>query len=126
MPISYSTPTKNARLQAVVDAIGVSGLIVIGTSALAGGGTGVLASVPLDNPSFTIAGGVMTLAGTPRTVNASATGVAAKAELRTSGGVVIADGLTVGTAGTDFIINATAISIGQVVQVTAGSITHAA
>lgn len=123
MAVVYSTIVKNARLQTVVDAIGTGGFLVIGTSGLAGA-TGVLASIPLDTPAFTIAAGVMTVANLPRTVNASATGVAAKAELRDSTGVVVCSGLTVGTTGTNIIINATSISVGQTVQVTAGTITH--
>ena len=122
MAINYSNAVKNARLQAVIDALGTAGTLVIGTSAL-NGATGVLATVPLANPPFTVSNGVMTLASTPRTVNASATGTVARAELR-NGATVVASGLTVGTSGTDIIINATAISNGQTVQVTAGTITH--
>lgn len=125
MALNYSTAVKNARLQAVVDALGSGALLVIGTSALSGA-TGVLASVPFASPAFTVAGGVMTAASLPRTITATAAGTAAKAELRTSGGTVIASGLTVGTSGTDVIINATSISVGQTVQVTVGAITHAA
>jgi hypothetical protein len=123
MAVVYSTTVKNARLQAVIDALGAGALLVLGTSALSGA-TGVLASVPLANPSFTVSGGVMTLASTPRTVAASANGTVAKAELRTSGGTVIASGLTVGLSASDIIVNATAFSIGQTVQVTTGTITH--
>jgi hypothetical protein len=123
MPIVYSNTVKNARLQEVIDAIGSGGFLVIGTSALSGA-TGVLASVPLANPAFTLGTATMTLTSVPRTVNASGTGTAAKAELRTAGGVVVASGLTVGTSGTDIIINALAISTGQTVQVTAGTINH--
>lgn len=124
MPIVYSTTVKNARLQAVVDALGEAGTIVIGTAALAGG-TGRLALVPMDDTSFTITNGVMTLNNVPRTVVAIATGIAAKAEFRASDGTtVVVSGLTVGTSEADIIINATAISTGQTVQVTAGTITH--
>lgn len=124
MPIVYPNVIKNARLQVVVDALGANGAIIIGTAALAAGGAGVLATVPLNNPSFTINNGVMTLANAPRQVNASATGIAAKAQLRDGGGTIVVDGLTVGTSGADVTINATEISIGQTVQVTAGTITH--
>jgi hypothetical protein len=123
MAIVYSTTVKNSRLQAVIDALGAGALIVIGTSALSGA-SGVLASIPMASPSFTIASGVMTLASVPRSVVATGAGVAAKAELRTSGSVVVASGLTVGTSGADFIINATSISVGQTVQCTSGTITH--
>jgi hypothetical protein len=52
---------------------------------------------------------------TPLTINASATGTAAKAEIRTSADVVIVTGLTVGTSGTDVIVNSTSITSGQAV-----------
>lgn len=123
MAVNYSTAVKNARLQAVITALGTAGTLVIGTSALAGA-TGVLATIPLQNPAATVNNGVLTLAGLPLTANASATGTAARAELRDSAGTVVCTGLTVGTSGTDIIINATAVSNGQTVQVTAGTITH--
>lgn len=121
----YSNAVRAARSQAVIDAIGPAGVLVIGTAALAGA-TGVLASIPLDNPSFTNVNGVMTMANPPRTVNASGTGLAAKAEIRHSSGTVIVSGLTVGSVGTeDVVINSTSISTGQSVQATVGSITPA-
>jgi len=125
MPVNYVVGTKNNRLQVVVTDLGADPLIVIGTAALAGA-AGVLASIIMANPSFTVAAGVMTLAGVPRNAVATGAGVAAKAELRKSDGTVIASGLTVGLAGSgaDFIINATTISVGQTVQCTSGTITH--
>lgn len=124
MPLNYSTAVKNARLQAVVDAIGSAGVLVIGTSSLAGS-TGVLASIPFANPAFNVSAGAMTVNSLPRTITATGAGTAAKAEIRNSGGTVIASGLTVGTSGTDVIINALSISVGQTVQATMGTITHA-
>lgn len=124
MPVVYSDAVKTARSQAVIDALGAAGVLVIGTSALSGG-TGVLASVPFSNPAFTQVNGVMTMKDAPRTVNASGAGTAAKAELRHSSGTVVMSGLTVGVAGSgaDVIINATSITVGQSVQATVGTIT---
>jgi len=126
MTIAYSTTVKNTRLQAVIDALDAAAsfaVLVIGTSALSGA-TGVLATVTLPKPSATKSGGILTLAGTPLLTTASASGTAAKAELRDSIGTVIASGLTVGTSGADIIINAVAISSGQSVQLNSGAITH--
>lgn len=124
MPIVYSTTVKNSRME-VVRTAAASGEIVIGTSALAGGATGILVRIPLTAAVGTVANGVLTLTSTPRTGTAIASGVAAKAEIRSSSNVVVADGLTVGTAaGNNLVINADAISTGQTVQVSAGSITH--
>ncbi|QIG66839.1 hypothetical protein EVB41_009 [Rhizobium phage RHph_TM3_14A] len=125
MPIVYSNTIKTARSAVVITALGSAGVLVIGTAALAGGGTGVLASIPLDNPAFSNVNGLMTMTNPPRTVNASGAGTAAKAELRDNGGTVIASGLTVGLSGSgaDVIINSTSISVGQSVQATIGTIT---
>lgn len=125
MAVNYSTAAKNARLTAVVNLLGTAGVLVIGTSALAGA-TGLLVSIPLANPGATVANGVLTVAGVPRQANATGAGTAALAELRDSAGTVIVSGLTVGLAasGADVIIHATAVSVGQTVQCTAGTITH--
>jgi len=118
MPITYSNAVKTARTQVVIDAIGPAGILAIQKS----DGTD-LALIPCANPSFTQVNGVMTYNGVPRTVNAVGAGNAAKAEFRHSSGTVVLSGLTVGTAGTDIIINAVSITVGQSVQATVGTIT---
>lgn len=134
MSIVYSSTLKNNRMQLVADLIAgkvaaaatgtaTAGTLVIGTSALSGA-TGVLASFVLGTTPGTVSGGVLTISGTPLNATASGTGTAALAELRNNAGTVIASGLTVGTSGTDIIINATAISSGQAVTLTSGTITH--
>jgi hypothetical protein len=120
----YNNNVKNTRLAAVVSAIGGTGKLVIGTASLAGGASGVLASVDLANPAFTVDNGVMTLGGLPLTAIAANAGTAALAELRAGNGVVVADQLTVGTSNTDIIINTVNVSQGQTIQIIGGSITH--
>jgi hypothetical protein len=100
-----------------------AGFLVIGTSALSGA-TGVLATIPLSATPGTVSGNVFTLAGTPLSATATGTGTAALAEFRNTASTTVVSGLTVGSSGTDIIINATAISTGQSVQVTSGTITH--
>jgi hypothetical protein len=56
---------------------------------------------------------------------AAATGAAGWARMEDSTGVNIFDG-SVGTSGTDFIINTTSITTGQTVTMTAGTITEPA
>jgi hypothetical protein len=100
--------------------------LVIGTSALSGG-TGVLATIPLPTTPFVISGSgtvIATLQGVPLSAAASASGTAAKAELRTNADVVEATGLTVGTSGSDINLTSVAITAGQTVTVTSGVITH--
>ena len=132
MSIAYLTATKANRLAvallagAVTPATGQSvdansgvGKLVIGTAGMAT----VLATIALVKPSFSISGGVATLLGVPLSATATATGTAAVAQLQDSGGNIIGGGMTVGTSATDVILNSTAISSGQTVTVTSGTIT---
>lgn len=134
MAVTYSTALKSNRMQLVADLIAgktvasstgtaTAGSLVIGTSALSGA-TGVLATFTLGTTPGTVSSGVFTVSGTPLTATAAATGTAAKAEFRDNSGNVIVTGLTVGTSASDIIINATAISTGQTVTLSSGTITH--
>lgn len=126
MAVTYNATLKNTRMSAVLTAMDAGAgpaKLVIGTSALSGS-TGVLAEIPLGDPAGSVAGGVLTLADMPKEATAGAAGTAALAELRDSNNVVVVSGLTVGTSGTDVIINATSITLGQTVVVTSGTITH--
>jgi hypothetical protein len=136
MAVTYLAALRTNRLNLVLNALGTAtaptisttgtaaGTLVIGTSALSGG-TGVLATINLSTTPASVSGDVLTLAGVPLSATASASGTAAKAELRNNAGTVIVGGLTVGTSGTDVIISNTTITSGQTVQVTSGTITHA-
>lgn len=126
MAVVYAAALKTTRMNAVetaLDAGAGAAKLVIGTSALSGA-TGVLATITLADPAGTVSGAVLTLSGMPKSAVASATGTAAKAELRDSTDAVVVSGLTVGTSATDIIINSTAISSGQTVQINSGTITH--
>lgn len=135
MAITYNSTLKSGRMQDVADLVdgktlaaatgsATAGKLVIGTSALSGA-TGVLATLTLPTPGLVESGAVLTLQGTPLSAVASATGTAAKAELRDNAGTTVGSGLTVGTSGTDIILGSTAIVAGQTVTVTAGTISHA-
>lgn len=134
MAVDYSATVEGDRAQAVLDRVqgktpaaatgsATAGSLVIGTSALSGA-TGVLATIPLTTTGFTRSGGVLTLHGVPLSVAASASGTAAKAEIRDNAGTVIVSGLTVGTSGTDIILGTVTITSGVTVIVTSGTITH--
>lgn len=128
MSVTYITAAANARLVAGLTAA-VSGQSVDGNTTfgqLQIGTTGMavtLATIILQKPSFSIASKVATLLGVPLSATAGNTGTAAAAQITDSAGTVIISGLTVGTSGTDIIINSTSITSGQTVQVTAGTIT---
>jgi hypothetical protein len=134
MGVIYLAAVRTNRMNVVNDAInsktfvagsgaGSAGSLVIGTSALSGA-TGVLATIALPNPAATTSGDVLTLAGVPLSATASASGTAAKAEIRNNAGTVVAGNLTVGTSGSDVTVNTTTVTSGQTVTVTAGTITH--
>lgn len=123
MSINYSTALKNTRMTAVRDAIdggSAAGKINIYTSAY---GT-LLVSIALADPSGTIANGALTFSGMPKTGTATGAGNAAIAKILDSDNTVIADGLTVGTNGTDIVIDNVNIAVDQTVNITAGTITH--
>jgi hypothetical protein len=135
MPVSYSNGVANQRLQMFADAVdkltfapstGVrqAGQLVIGTTSLNGGPAGVLATLALPTPAFTVAARVATLQGVPLQTSAIAAGVAAKAEIRDNAGNVIVSGLTVGTAAADIIIGSVNLALDETVIVTGGTVTH--
>ena len=125
MAVTYPNAVKNARMSAVVSQAGTTAVLEIGTTGMAT----VLATIPLANPIGTVAGaGVLTLSGVPVTdTSADATGTAAAARIRTAtGGTDIVTGLTVGTTGSDINLDSVSITAGQQVQISSGTITHAA
>lgn len=101
-----------------------AGTLVIGDSTLSGSTGGVLATLTLSATAGTVSGNVFTLSGVPLSATASATGTAAKAELRSNTGAVIVSGLTVGTSGADINLGSVAISSGQTITVNSGSLSH--
>ena len=121
--ITYSAALKTTRMNAVktaIDAGGAGGKVDVYTT----GYGSLLVSITLSYPSSTVAGSVLTLDGLPKSGVAGNPGLAAIAKITTSAGTVIADGLTVGTVGTDIIIDNTNIAAGQTVNLNTGTITH--
>jgi hypothetical protein len=134
MTIAYSNAAAQARATAYlittataggasVDGQSGFGLLVIGTSALSGA-TGVIATVTLLKPSFSVVSKTSTLLGVPIAFTASAGGTAALAEFRDSAGNTVVSGLTVGTSGTNIIVNSVTYGSGEPGTVTGGTITH--
>ena len=126
MAVTYSTATKTARMTAVRDAIDggpAAGVLQIGTTGMAS----VLAEITLNDPCGTVSNGVLTLSGFPKSdTAANATGTAAAARIRDSAGNDIITGLTVGTTGTDIVLDSVSITASQTVTLNSASITHAA
>jgi hypothetical protein len=123
MAVNYASALKSSRMQtdiAAIDGNASPATIEIGTAGMAS----VLAIITLSKPSFTESGGVITMAGVPKSGTASASGTAASARIKDGGGTVIVSGLTVGASGADINLGSTAIATGQNVTLSSGSITH--
>jgi hypothetical protein len=125
MAVNYDTPTKSARMAATVlqiDANASPANIEICTASYAA----VLCTITLADPSFTESGGVITMAGAPKSGVASNAGTAAVARIKDGGGTTKVNNLTVAApSGGDINLNNTSISAGQTVTLTSGTITHA-
>ena len=125
MAVNYRASLKTTRMQAVrddIDSGAGAGTLEICTAAFAT----VLITFTLSDPASTVAADVLTLAGMPKTANATATGTAAVARIKESGGTTVVNNLTVGTSGTDIIISSTSITSGNPYNLNSGTITHAA
>ncbi len=85
----------------------------------------VLATFGLSATGGSIATGAWTLAFDAGTVAAGNTGTAAAAQIKTSGATADLTGLTVGTSGTDIVLDNTSINSGQNVTLTSAVISHA-
>lgn len=120
--LNYKQSLINARLDAIDDAVGSSGKLRIysgtqpATVDTALSGNTVLADLALSATAFGAASsGTITAASITNDSSADATGTATFFSLLTSADVRVVDG-TVGTSGTDMIIDSTSITAGQVVS----------
>jgi hypothetical protein len=124
MTINYDAATKTARMAATIlqiDANASPAFIEICTASFAA----ILVTITLSDPSFTESGGVITMAGAPKSGVATGAGTAAAARIKDGGGTTKVNNLTVGTSAADVILNALTISVGQTVTLTSATITHA-
>lgn len=131
MTLQYSTLVRNAKLDAVETAIGVSAVLKIRTGAApanpaaADSGT-VLATLNLPSDWMAAAsGGTKAKAGTWEDLSADATGTAAHFRLYASDGTTChAQGtVTITAGGGDMTVDSTAFTIGQAVTITAFTLT---
>jgi hypothetical protein len=123
--ISYNSALRSTRMRAVIaalDAAPIPGVIEIGTAGMAA----VLVDIPLAKPSFNEANGTITMNGVPRNGIAAATGTAINARLKDGNGAVVVSGLTIGTVpgGVEIILNSLAVTAGQVITLSSGTISH--
>jgi hypothetical protein len=123
MAVTYSTAVKTARMTATRDEV------ANGTLELLSAGDVVLAIFGLSATGGSVTNDEWTLAFDAATVTGEAGasgGVdATKAQIKTSGGTAVITGLTVGTSGTDIVLDNNNIDEGQDVTLSSATITHA-
>jgi len=119
MAVNYNVAVKTARMTATRDYFANGTLEILTASDV------VLGIFGLSVSGGTVTNGVWTLAYDAGTVAAVAAGVAAKAQIKTAGGSAHLTGLTVGTSGTDIVVDNTNVALGQNIVLAAGTITHA-
>jgi hypothetical protein len=135
MTLRVAVAARNAGLDAIFDRADAGsgpGTIEVRTGSqpatadTAESGT-LLVTFTLADPAFSAASaGVKDLDADPDlSAAAAATGTAGWARCKDSAGNTVFDG-SVGTSGTDFIINSTSITSGQTVNLTLGSVTDPA
>ena len=126
MAVTYSMSAKTARMTAVVTTIDAgtgAGKLVIGTTGM---GT-TLATFTLADPCGTVSTDTLTLDFDPDlSTTAAASGTAAAAIITDSDDNTVISGLTVGTSGTDIVLDSASITSGQTVTLATGTIQHAA
>lgn len=129
MALQYSVTVRNAKLDAVETAIGASAVLKIRSGsapancAAADSGS-VLATINLPSDWMDAAtGGTKSKAGTWTDASADATGTAGHFRLYASDGTTCHAQGTVGTSGTDMIVDSTSFTSGQSFTVTAFTLT---
>lgn len=119
--MQYSDAVKEARGQAVIDAIGSSGVLEIGDS----GFGAVLATISLDDPAGTVdSSGVITFT-VPRNNTIDQSGSAAEARILDGDSNDIITGLTVGESDTEIIVSTVDFVETETFTLTAAGITPA-
>lgn len=129
MAVQLSTTVRNARLDAIETAIGASAIMRIRTGSVpancAAADTGtVLATLNLPSDWMAAASsGSKALSGTWQDASADATGTAAHFRVYDSGGSTCHIQGTVGTSGTDMIVDSVSFTAGQQFNVTSFTLT---
>lgn len=123
MAVIYDNTVKAARMTATRDAV------ADGTLELLSAGDVVLAVFGLSATGGSVTNGVWTLAFDASTVQGAAGAAggvdATKAQIKNSGGTARITGLTVGTIGTDIVLDNNNIDQGQNVTLSSATVTHA-
>ena len=124
MAVVYAAALRTSRMSAVVTAVDAGS--AAGKMKIRDGSNVVLATLTLADPCGSVSGDVLTFDFDPdiSDTSADASGTAANAIITDSDDNIIISGLTVGTSGTNVILDSTSIAAGQTVTITAGTLTH--
>lgn len=125
MATGYSTTLRNSQLDQVSTLAGTGAKILLqdGTRPATGGTlTNTLGTFTLSGVFAPASSGGVLTANNPPNTSGSAAGTATWYRITSSAGVFVMDG-SVGTTGTDLIINTTTISVGLTLSVTSHTIT---
>jgi len=122
MAVIYSTTAKQNRMTSVVTTIGTSGKLKLFTAADA-----LLATFTLAATAGVASGATLTLSDANGATAGTATGAgtATKASITTSADVDVITGLTVGTSGTDLVLDNNVLAVSQAITINSATITHA-
>jgi len=123
MAVIYAAALRTTRMNDVVAAIDAgasAGTIEICSASYAA----VLATLTLSDPCGSVSGDVLTFSAITADSSADNTGTAAIARIKDSDANIIVSGLTVGTSGTNIVLNSVSITAGQTVSLTSATLTH--
>jgi hypothetical protein len=130
MTVQRSTAVRNARLDAIETTIGTAAKVRIltgtqpATCATAESGSLLVAYTLASDWAANAASGVKAFNSTPIAGTASGTGTAGYYRITDNAGTTCHEQGTVGTSGTDVIIDNASIVSGQTVNITAWSVTE--
>jgi hypothetical protein len=119
MAVTYNVAAKTARMTATRDYF-ANGTLEILTAADA-----LIVAFGLNASGGTVSGAAWTLVFDANTVPATAGGTANKAQIKNASSAAHLTGLTVGTSGTDVILDNLVIATSQNVTLSSAVITHA-
>lgn len=121
MAITLNTTLRNARSTAIVTEAGASAVIKLYTATYAT----LLGTLTCSATLGTVSTGVLTFNAITQDSSADATGTFALARLyKSDGTTMVIEGLSVGTAATDIIMNAAASTAGAAISMTSATITE--
>jgi hypothetical protein len=124
MAITYNNTVKDARLTVVRDAIDAAvgaGYLELGTAGFAQ----TLATVTFSVVSGTVAAQALTFSDMPKSDTNTSAGTPVEARIKDGDGNIVVSGLTVGTAGTDIILDTADLQAAGTVTINSAVINHA-